>query len=436
MAKLSDLPSKVADVLYDNLDTSSLLALRFVNRALKQKTESNFFSLFLSIKLSFCQASLDDLDEISQVDGIARKVEHITFGTETLDQYRHAVDFLEGPDVEKPQVTYDSWLETEMIAGSELVTELREILLRFRNLNRVTLEDRPSGQNAQGYEDYRPSLASVKIKRLTGVDLRWNGPYSEPDDSPDSGRYTFPFSSRQFVYAVVLALLRDLDIAGKRLALDLIVGGYTLSNGKSHFAQPFDPRKALPRRAVKRYLRHFEIRDVETANVPLTDFLSKISFTRVIFNRCPFRGDHLLHAFHGFKAIEIRNCSHLVDLGIIIHRTRNTLRSLTLSSVEMQVWNGGQIYWGQFLRALCAAPALRHLELTDLRTGVLSCSGILQDGVEADSALYTVTWEGNEGIKAGAQALSKVVDQFASLTHEVPPLVNLMEAHVAYLAGR
>lgn len=87
MATLSSLPSELIEVVCDHLDDYSVKSLRQSNRAMLDKYQYNFYKLFLTVKISFCLFSVDALNQLSRDAIIARKIEHITIGTERLEQY-------------------------------------------------------------------------------------------------------------------------------------------------------------------------------------------------------------------------------------------------------------------------------------------------------------------------------------------------------------
>jgi hypothetical protein len=86
MATLSSLPSELIEVVCDHLDDYSVNSLRQSNRAMLDKCQYSFYKLFVYVKISSCLFSVEALDQLSGDANIAMKIEHITVGTEQLEQ--------------------------------------------------------------------------------------------------------------------------------------------------------------------------------------------------------------------------------------------------------------------------------------------------------------------------------------------------------------
>lgn len=111
-------------------------------------TRDGFYNYFTSFKVPFCQTSLDILATILQIDDIADKVNHITFGTETLDQYLDTV--LRGP--------------------------MRRHVVEYMQLRKEELEARPDVV-LMLLHAYIPSFRSAKIKHQSRIDLKYDSPF-------------------------------------------------------------------------------------------------------------------------------------------------------------------------------------------------------------------------------------------------------------------
>jgi hypothetical protein len=285
-----------------------------------------FYDYFRAFKVSFCQPSLDIFLAVSQIPDISAVVEHITFGTETLDQYAHVINAAKGKDAARWQVAYDDLLKDWRRARLDVVPVLREALMRFPILSSIKVEDPPSGSGANPYDDYLPSFGTASLKRTTGIDLEHCQPplpLPRPRPSSDSSSRAsthnispaipIPINPKQnqshaFVYAVIFILLRDLDILGHALHLDLVISGHAGS-----FIPPFAPRKALPRRAVARYVRRVDVRGLDTRPARrgggvLQEFLVQMRGECVVFTRCVVKEELLKRVLVGFGEVVLRSC--------------------------------------------------------------------------------------------------------------------------------
>ncbi|KAF2797290.1 hypothetical protein K505DRAFT_334464 [Melanomma pulvis-pyrius CBS 109.77] len=278
---ISTLPSRIIQVICVHLNGPSVLALRFTNRTLHKKTKKPFAALFASIKISLTPRSVAVLEALSNQKYIATKIEHITIGTEMLNQYMIPMKEMQGNEevVREYCRQFEAGLEEENEARAVTINALKYSFLRMENLKDVRVEDRPAlypSEHIERSQDYRSFMGSSHIVRLTNLDFRWNGPYakathnsnhdpSNPTMAPKV-QDTFPQWSRQYTFVVIFIVLRDLRIIGRNLALDMKLGGYEKLVGDeiAAFSEPFDLTKRMVADALKNHARVLEFRDIDT----------------------------------------------------------------------------------------------------------------------------------------------------------------------------
>ncbi|KAF2640507.1 hypothetical protein P280DRAFT_517884 [Massarina eburnea CBS 473.64] len=428
---------------YTGLDAADIAVLRALNPT--ANAADNFFSLFNTLKVSFCRASIEVLVRISTIDILAEQVEHLVFGTETLDQYLPYIKKSDADGGERENRQRNVYIEAareDMNRAAEMVDELKEAVFAFVNLKTVTVEDRPAiATNEVGW---RESLGYEKVRNKMGIDMRWNGPYLDPrDEGPGT---SIPRGSKMFVYASVFTMVRDLDTVQRRVALNLSIAGYQVAlrqdegeeqgvQVKRYFALPFDPCKALPRYVFKRNVKKIEIRDVDTdvqikKMSDLVEFLRRLEFHSVSFVHCALHFGYLDNAFAPFNCLDVRNCENVTGLGDMLYQHRYSLRYVSIVDVSMQLDDPAtnENHWAVFFKALCEPSAFQKLKMKDLRTGV-------EEGEEdVGEQLRSVTWEGNSGIQVGALRLLKTVEGMSALEQGLPAVLNLMEGQAAYEA--
>lgn len=278
---ISTHPSGIIQVICAHLDGPSVLALRLTNRALHKKTKKPFAALFSSVKISLTPRSIAVLEALSIQKHIAAKIEHITIGTETLNQYLIPMGEMQGDEeaVREYCRQFEAGLEEENEARAVTIDALKHSFLRMGNLKNVCVEDRPviySSEHVHKHQDYRPFMGSSHIVHLTNLDFRWNGPYAKATHNPNHDpsnptmaprlQDTFPQWSRQYTFVAIFIVLRDLRIMGRNLALDMKLGGYKKLAGDeiAAFSEPFDLTKRMVVDAFKNHARLLKFRDIDT----------------------------------------------------------------------------------------------------------------------------------------------------------------------------
>lgn len=267
MAELAELSTTLITSICAHLDVSSVLETRLACRSLKQKVNQNFLKTFETVKISLCKISIDALEEMTADTAIAAKIKQLTIGTETLDQYRHIVESMVGDDAEVHRGMYELLSKQESDEKTWTATRLREICYKLPNLKLITIEDRPAYRDSSSYNANAlfKSVGSTKVQQLTGIDMRWNGPFTDPTsiDSHEASPL-FPIASRRFAFAVVFILLRDLDILKKLIKFDLMIRGYFSFDEEAKVCKGvvpkvFDVSKSLPRRAFRNYMHEMSV---------------------------------------------------------------------------------------------------------------------------------------------------------------------------------
>jgi hypothetical protein len=409
----------------------------------------DFMELFDTLKISFCQVSIDVLIKISTNDILAPQVKHVIFGTETLEQYHPIIDAAAEKDEEgkRKKLLFYQWLDDEYYKRRDIMNSLLAALYRFSNLRTVTVEDRPING-----EKWRESLGHAKIREEIGVDLRWNGPYTEAMHTLDNNLHIFPKYSRQWVYVSAMILARQIEVP-----LDLIIGTVRLSRCDDdvdeevrYFAMPFDPLKEIPREALDDTVRNIEIRNVPHfsrlvywssvhGNIDeYHTFLMTLASEAITFNDCSLRlEDFGTLRFSNITSIDIRNCNNATALGVFVDINRHRLLSLALTNVEMYIGDADNGYnqWRQFFEALATTSVLERVEFSYLRTGVLSCK--TREEEECIGSRKFVVWNNNDAIRAAAWEMREVVRNFEHLKAVlVPAVIDLETGETAFRKER
>ncbi|KAI4908030.1 uncharacterized protein J4E92_010976 [Alternaria infectoria] len=166
MPNLLSLPTELITLIGSFLRAGAIGLLRLVNKELHTKTWRSFCLRFQTVKVSLIRISIQALSDAAASPDISNEIKHMIIGTETLEQYEHAL------------TSYPRALRA-MIANEGKAVDLRIwlqniIVQKLPNLRMITLEDRPEDPDS---EDYRPSMGSVELMRRAGVDLSLNGPY-------------------------------------------------------------------------------------------------------------------------------------------------------------------------------------------------------------------------------------------------------------------
>jgi hypothetical protein len=225
MSHLANIPTELISHIGTFLPPNSIYSLRLTNTTLNSKISYNFHLLFPTVKVSLTSTSLHALDTLTQTPQLATKISHLTIGTESLAQYRHAPI--------GHTAALDTMLATEPSLG-DLGAQLRSIIVeRLGGLKCITIEDRPSYPDIE--KKYSASIGSAEIERSTGVDISWNGPYSWiPGASWPPCAFRFPVAARSAIYAAVLDIVRILDMQGRVPELKIVMRGYEASGWSLH----------------------------------------------------------------------------------------------------------------------------------------------------------------------------------------------------------
>jgi hypothetical protein len=225
MSHLTNLPTELISHIGTFLTPISIYSLRLTNTALHSKIAYNFHLLFTTTKISLTSTSLHALDTLTQTPSLATKISHLTIGTESLAQYRHAPI--------GHTAALGALLASEPSLG-DLGAQLRSIILeRMVGLKCITIEDRPSYPDIE--KEYRSSIGSAELEHTTGVDLSWNGPYSWiPGASWPPCHFRFPTAARSAIYASIFDIVRALDMQGRVPELKIVMRGYEASGWSLH----------------------------------------------------------------------------------------------------------------------------------------------------------------------------------------------------------
>jgi hypothetical protein len=225
MSHLTNLPPELISHIGTFLTPNSIYSLRLTNTTLNNKISYNFHLLFTTTKILLTSTSLHALDTLTQSPQLATKISHLTVGTESLAQYRHAPI--------GHTAALDALLASEPSLG-DLGAQLQSLILeRLPNLKCITIEDRPSYPDIE--RDYRGSIGSAELESSTGVDLSWNGPYSWiPGASWPPCLFRFPVTARSSVYAAVFDIVSALDAQGRVPELKIVMRGYEASGWSLH----------------------------------------------------------------------------------------------------------------------------------------------------------------------------------------------------------
>jgi hypothetical protein len=411
MANFQNLSTELLSTICEFCDTSSILALRLTSRDIFSKTYYNFTTLLSSIKISFCQISLEILDQITAQPGIARKIQHITIGTESLDQFVWAGK----PDL---QITYDRLLREERDSRGAFLDKIRECLLRIPNLKTVRVEDRPMLPLSN---DYRPSIGSTRIMALTGLNLRQRvfGMHHP--------------TLRQWMFAVVFSLVRELKFQKMDVRLEMSMTG---QDTKDMLVSPFDLTKALPRDAFLNHLKRLDVLDHDGR----ANFINGHIFAHPNdgslrnLEELYFRGvgvSHFSNLFNvhlpNLKRVEIYNCTITGGgLNNFLRTNHDMLEFLSVSKVGSHSWE-----WMTFIGIVGNFLMLKTLHLEELqRVDRWRCVDVNCTGVNL------IRWEGHEAIMAGINHLHQTMPKTYPLLNDLSTLIDLGEAHQVYLAAK
>jgi hypothetical protein len=244
MPELIHLPTEVITIIGSFLESSDVGFLRLANQELKQKMSASFCLLLKTVKVSLIGVSIRTLSDAAWCKDIAGTIEHLIIGTESLERY-HRI----------PTTLPNSF--QEMLAGegsgSVLRLWLQNIIVhQLPKLHTITLEDCPEDPTS---ETFRSSMGSTEILHKTGVDLRWNGPYTRGLHHPTG---QFPDIARMRVYTSVFDMLRYLDTHNRAMGLRIIMRGYPVIGDDRCYMDPgFNVWTDWIRGVLKTHLSYF-----------------------------------------------------------------------------------------------------------------------------------------------------------------------------------
>ena len=245
MPDLTDLPGELISWIGEYLEAKDVGSLRLTSKDLCGKMSYRFSFLFKTVKVSLIGVSIQALINITRSTDVAKRVEHLIIGTETLKEYEKA-----------PMSNSDEFHRMLLKDGNggTLRSVLRKLIVsRLHNLKTITIEDRPA---MPASEFYRSSMGTEKMKRTTGVNLRWNGPYTI-----DGPSFPLPLTHRIAAYDGVFNLLRQLDTHGRVLNLIIIRKGFPSAHlySRGWLMWTFDLTDASTRNVLDSHLIHLEV---------------------------------------------------------------------------------------------------------------------------------------------------------------------------------
>jgi hypothetical protein len=228
MPELIHLPTELITIVGSFLESSDVGSLRLANQELKQKMSASFCLLLKTVKVSLIGVSIRTLSDAAWCKDIAGTIEHLIIGTESLERYHRIPTTLPS--------SFQEMLAGEG-SGSVLRLWLQNIIVhQLPNLHTITLEDCPEEPTS---ETFRSSMGSTEILHKTGVDLRWNGPYTRVLHH-STGRTVpyFPDIARMRVYTSVFDMLRYLDTHNRAMDLRIIMRGYPVIGDDRYYMDP------------------------------------------------------------------------------------------------------------------------------------------------------------------------------------------------------
>jgi len=216
MPTLTDLPGELISWIGEYLEASDVGSIRLASKDLCKKMSYRFSFLFKTVKVSLIKVSIQALSDATSSPDIAKRVEHLIVGTEHLLEYVH--ECLNSSRVH-PHVR-DAF-------GLHRVTKMQLQTLIFErlvNLRKITIEDRPALHHSP---QYRSIIGNSELIRVTGIDLRSNGPYEFGLYSPPREEYTW---GRTSVHRHISDILAYLAKHGRHLDLEIILRGCKVKN--------------------------------------------------------------------------------------------------------------------------------------------------------------------------------------------------------------
>jgi len=248
MPELIDLPTDLITIIGSFLESSDVGSLRLANQELKQKISASFCLLLKTVKVSLIGVSIRILSDAAWCEDIAGTIEHLIIGTESLERYHRIPTTLPS--------SFQTMLASEG-NGSVLRLWLQNIIIhQLPKLHTITLEDCPEDSTS---ETFRSSMGSTEILHETGVDLRWNGPYTRVLHRPIGQLVrNFPDTARMRVYTAVFDMLRYLDTHNRAISLRIIMRGYPVVGDHRYYMDPgFNIWTDWIRGVLKTHLNYF-----------------------------------------------------------------------------------------------------------------------------------------------------------------------------------
>jgi hypothetical protein len=244
MPELIDLPTELITIIGSFLEFSDVGSLRLANQELKQKISASFCLLLKTVKLSLIGVSIRTLSDAAWCKDIAGTIEHLIIGTESLERYHRIPTTL--------PVSFQEKLADEG-SGSVLRLWLQNIIVhQLPKLHTITLEDYSEDPTS---ETSRLSMGSTEILHKTGVELRWNGPYTRVLHHVTG---QFPDIARMRVYTSVFDILRYLDTHYRAMGLRIIMRGSPVIGDDRYYMDPgFNVWTDWIRGVLKTHLNYF-----------------------------------------------------------------------------------------------------------------------------------------------------------------------------------
>ncbi|KAH9867719.1 hypothetical protein IAQ61_008314 [Plenodomus lingam] len=266
MSYLSILSSDIINKIASHLNEADRRSLEEAHYFPIGKPTPNPKSMdrFKTVKISLFKLSIDTFDKLTRNTTIASAIQHLTIGTETLDQFHHLIT--DEKITEQQREAYSALIAEEAASNANLATTLHNITTaRLSSLKSISIEDRPA-HHSLGSCKNEPlrNLAYYEIKHLTGIDLRWNGPYAALDTPSSVDLPAFPIASRVHAYTTVFTILQALPASEKHVNLDIVMRGYYGCEGvdaecRGFMPEVFDAGDSLFECAIGTQLRSMSV---------------------------------------------------------------------------------------------------------------------------------------------------------------------------------
>ncbi|KAF2118751.1 hypothetical protein BDV96DRAFT_642927 [Lophiotrema nucula] len=424
------LPTELLEAIGSFLDRTDLLTLRCTNRRLDLALAASFGKHIATIKVIIHSVSLEKLQQLSHRTHLAKYVEHLIVGTESVDQYTgNGAVFKPYPEVMQrslDQLYVDGKVAAgprsmaELQPGREMDTEtLYDCIQRFPRLKCLRIEDMPRTEHFPSIESFL--FPREKYKRFGGYDelaeaLRvydpyWNGPYRGT-----RGAGIMPYAGRRHACAVFSSTLARLDADGRQV--DVHVSLRSRNYYKNNHEIPiFVGATNLNPHAFKNRLNSLYL-DADTMTDWMAQFLEEVEGGTLetltlsgFFRTSPFYQ-------HKFPYLSCLRLQH----GIMEHHNEvldDTLSSFSslyprLTSVHIESFAVREYDWAVILSSLSNTETLEELVLREIY--LLRDVFILRPAPVVE-ILDGVEWHGRAMIKKGSAAALQDIGANEFLDH-------------------